>query len=683
MLSFLEPFSFVSILICVAIGFAYAYFLYQKKDIWSESTRKILFASRWILVSILVFLLLAPLLRFLTNTTHPPTLSLIIDNSESVGIHTSIKNAQWKEQINQLVQTLESSNIQVNLFDLKQKVENLDSIKFNTSPTNLYQSIAQSKDQVQTPLSGVILLSDGIYNEGANPTYLPSTIPLFTIGIGDTMDKKDIKINSVQYNKTAYKGNQFPVVVDIQQKGFLQKKTKVTIQENGKKLAEQDIIFTKETTSVEFNLSSETAGHKQYQIICAPLAEENTPQNNQRNIVVEILDNKQHIVIIANAPHPDMKAIQSALQKKDNIAVTWYVPGITQLSKDPADLYIIHHIPSLQTTPNPELQKILQSETPKWFILGNNTNIGAFNQSNPLLTIQQKSYQYDQVFPVINPDFRRFNLPSSIQELLDNVPPIACPFGDYKSKTESVVILKQRVGKTPTEKPLLIASTDRKSMVLCGEGIWQWRLQEQAMNQNTTQFDNFIEKIIQFVALQPDHRKFKVTPTQASFFEYENPAFEIEVYNDLMERINGDDIEFTVYNAQKKFTYKMNSSYSNPVSTIQSLPVGTYKFTASITLNNKKEVSSGTFFIEKNTIELLNTKADFNLLRTLAVQSNGSFETIDKTDELAKKILSYNFKSTIESKETTSEIIHLPWLFFVLITLAGLEWFIRKKSGGY
>ena len=150
-----------------------------------------------------------------------------------------------------------------------------------------------------------------------------------------------------------------------------------------------------------------------------------------------------------------------------------------------------------------------------------------------------------------------------------------------------------------------------------------------------------------------------------------------------MERINGNDIELTVYNSQRKFTYKLNSSFSNPVSSIQALPVGSYKFTASITLNNKKEVSTGTFFIEKNTIELLNTKADFNLLRTLSIQSNGAFETMDRTEDLAQKILSYKFKSTIESKETTSEIIHLPWLFFVLVTLAGLEWFIRKKSGGY
>jgi hypothetical protein len=45
--------------------------------------------------------------------------------------------------------------------------------------------------------------------------------------------------------------------------------------------------------------------------------EEFTAQNNSRDAYIEVIDGKEKILLLAAAPHPDIKAIKSALEKNE------------------------------------------------------------------------------------------------------------------------------------------------------------------------------------------------------------------------------------------------------------------------------------------------------------------------------------------------------------------------------
>jgi hypothetical protein len=60
-------------------------------------------------------------------------------------------------------------------------------------------------------MGGVVLMSDGIYNAGISPLYSTFNFPVYTLGIGDTLQHVDVAIKNVSYNKIAYEGNKFPV----------------------------------------------------------------------------------------------------------------------------------------------------------------------------------------------------------------------------------------------------------------------------------------------------------------------------------------------------------------------------------------------------------------------------------------------------------------------------------------
>jgi hypothetical protein len=102
-----------------------------------------------------------------------------------------------------------------------QNPEKATDIQFNQKSTNLSSLLSGIKNaQEGNNLSDVVLLTDGIVNEGINPSSEKFTFAVHTVGLGDTIPKKDIAVKSIYANKIAYLGNKFPIQADISSYGF-------------------------------------------------------------------------------------------------------------------------------------------------------------------------------------------------------------------------------------------------------------------------------------------------------------------------------------------------------------------------------------------------------------------------------------------------------------------------------
>jgi len=676
------------ILLCLAIGATYAYILYSiKNPLWNKRTNYLLAALRFVLVSILVYLLFGPVIRYFENTKEQPTILLHVDNSSSLKlVSDSTERLKWLSAINKITDELNKDGIETSIYSFNGK-EVADKLQFNYTSSNLNKLLQEPKQEESgRNISASILLSDGIYNVGMNPGITPSSAPIFTLGVGDTSDQKDIRLIAAIHNKLAFKGNEFPIVAEIAHKGFTSKTATVQLKKAGRILESKTLILTKNETQtpVEFRTSSEVVGIQHYVVEVVPQAGEFTTENNTQHVYIDIVDNKQKVLIAAPSPHADIKAIQAALAPKENIEVTIFIPGITEYKADNYSLIIFHHFPDGTPSAKKEFDALLATKTPKWFMISNQSSIPAFNQVNNLTQITVRSVQKDLVFGEVNSSFDRFIMPAGISELLSSAPPLQCAFGEYTFKQDGQVVLFQRVGRVSTTKPLLSISANRETMVLAGEGIWQWRLHNQLTQQNTNAFDEFIQKCVQYVSSDNDKRKFRVYPTVNDLQSGEHLYFEAELYNDIMERVYGTDISLQIKNEEgKAFDYTFATSVGNNRFEVKGLSEGVYKYTASATLNGKPEKSSGEFIIRKTSLEALTIKADFNLLRTISNKSNGSFYVMKDVDALIAAIKEKNFKTIIRSKESLNEIINLPWILFLLLALVSGEWLIRKLNGGY
>jgi hypothetical protein len=108
-----------------------------------------------------------------------------------------------------------------------------------------------------------------------------------------------------------------------------------------------------------------------------------------------------------------------------------------------------------------------------------------------------------------------------------------------------------------------------------------------------------------------------------------------------------------------------------------------YSYSASADILGKKEVSTGQFMVSNSDLETINTKAYFDLLKTLSNENNGDFVYYKNAIELRNSLKNKGLINKVISNEEMKDLINIKWILFLLIVLASFEWAFRKYLGGY
>ncbi len=674
------------ILLCLLVGGIYAFLLYQPQSSWSKTANLALAGLRFIVVSTLCLLLLNLVLRQTEISIEKKTVVLALDNSASVGK----QGENLLTGLKKLSEALEDKGYAVALQTFRETpVSTLDSVKFVQKSTDLSSLLGNVKTNFEgRNVTDVILLSDGIVNRGASPTFSTYSFPVHALAVGDTTPKRDVNLKSLSANQIAYLGNQFPLQADIVADGYAGKAATVVLRKGGQTLSQQSVRFDKENAlaTVNFTTQASAKGVQHLTVEVVPLPGEFSTQNNRKDLYIEVIDGRQKILLVASAPHPDIKAIRSVIEKNDNFEFDFQIVNPNspaQPSDKKYDLLIVHQQPDAFDSAGTYIKRLLDTGVPAFWIVASQTATTQLNNAQQIAQIQSQPGQVDKVTGFYNRNFTRLNLNPETMEVLRRLPPLTVPFGEVKPLANSEVVLYQKKNNIETTKPLLVLNTGAKrGAILLGEGLWEWRLEEYRLTEKQEAVDDLFTKIIQFLSAKDDKRKLRVYPTQSQFQIEDRVAFETEIYNDLYERIYGPEVALSVTNEKgqvRKYTYVSAASRFE----ISNLPVGVYKYTATAKVLGKDETASGEFIIRDEQLELANTTADYNGLRQLSQQTGGQFFTASQLDNLEKALLSRDLPDKLTSTEDLREPINLRWIFFILITLLALEWGVRKYLGSY
>ncbi len=680
------------ILACLLTGVAYSWLLYSKKTSLSKNANYVLAAGRALLVALICFLLINPLLKSNSTKTIKPLLVLGIDNSGSINTIGESAVKSVKERVKGFYDSLLGSDFDIEVRDLDGASVNLDSLSFRTKKTDLGSFFKKVTEEFEGQnLRKVVLLSDGIANSGISPLNRPYTFEIDAIGVGDTTIKKDVSLKGIRSNKLAYLGNSFPIEAELSGKLFAGKSTLVLVKQEDDIVARQLVSFASDDDFkvVNFQLSANKVGKQRYQIEAVPLAGEYTTRNNFRDVIIDVIDGKEKVLLLANAPHPDVKALRAIIEKNELFEVV--VKNIqfdspAEIENTVFDILLLHQLPSQASSSNSLVIKLLGKMKPTFFVLGAQTNLSVFNGMQEVLGISSSSGKTDKVTASFNPLFKRFLVNQDTKQTIASFPPLIAPFGEYRVFPGSDIVLFQQVGNLVTERPMLVVNTNanRKTAVLTSEGIWQWRLEEYFMNEQQEDIDDVILKTMQLISVKEDKEKLRVYPVQDVFDIDESVVFQTEAYDDLYERLN--DISVTLQISSSggfSKTYNYTAGVNTSTFEITQLKAGVYNYRATGVVLGKNQISEGQFIVRDTDLEFVNTTADFNLLRSLASDNGGNFVPLAEMDRLAELIKGENLPSRLVSTEDLQEIINLKWLLPLLLLLAALEWGFRKYFGSY
>ncbi|EMR04084.1 hypothetical protein [Cesiribacter andamanensis] len=674
------------ILVCLLAGLLYAGLLYSKKQsLWGPATNWSLFAIRFLLASLLCLLLLEPYLRQLTRHIEAPSWVIAIDNSLSVAEGGTTPPEQLRQTLARLQQQLGPKG-RVEFRTLNGPLEVADSLRFGAQATDLSSLLTGIRsDYENRNLAGVVLLTDGIYNQGMSPAYVPYPFPVHTLGLGDTLPKTDVNLKNLYYNKVAYQGNQFRIRAEITQNGYAGQAVTLNVRLGGKVLQQKQLRFPNGASLLEEEvvLNADEAGLQHYIFEVSGAPNEYTLSNNRRHAYVEIIEGREKILIAAASPHPDITALRRAIEKNQNYQTFVYIPGLSPYQEEEYDLVILHGLPGRNL---PRLEEILNKTRARWYMVSSQTDLRQLNLQQDLVQINSQQQEFDEVFPLLNGTFTLFTYAEENRRAIGSYSPVQVPFGRLQVASWGQVLLQQRVGRIETDKPLLVVGVqeEKKIAVMLGEGLWQWRLQEYAATEDFKAFDELVQKTVQLLASRDDRRRFRVYPLEEEVLDTEGVVFETEVYNTLYERIWGQGVNLVITDeGGKQYRYSYQNSRNNPRYAVRNLPQGVYQFRATTELEGETLSSSGRFSVQNLQLESLELTANHNLLRGLSEKTGGRYYHYQQEDQLLQDLGQLEARNIITADEAYESALSLEWLLALLLLLVSVEWFVRKYNGGY
>jgi len=687
------------LLLCVLLGLGYALLLYYRETAFREQVpwlHRALGVLRWLVVTVMAALLLSPLLRRVQTQTQKPVVVLAQDQSESVGAELQgAALAQYKTDWERLREAL-ADDYEVHEFAFGDAVREGVNFEFTDKVSNLSRLIREMYDRFGTQnLGAVVMATDGIYNQGSHPAYAgaPIAAPVFTVALGDTTPRKDLFVKRVFYNKIAYLGDRFTVQVDVAALNCAGAQTALTVSKvEGEQVRllqtlpvsiDQNDFFT----TKEILLEADKTGVQHYRFTLAKVPGERSAANNTRDVFIDVLDARQKILLLANAPHPDISAIRQTLESNRNYEVAVAFAGEPGTDVSKFDFVVLHNLPSVQQEISGLLSVLDSKRIPRLFVAGMQTNYSALARMQRLVSMQSSAQQADDVQARVSPQFAAFVLSSELASELPKFSPLTSAFGTFSATPQAQVVLWKRIGRVDTEQPLLaVGEVDGvRCGVLLGEGLWKWRLFDYMQHNNHQLYDELIGKTVQYLSLKEDKRKFRVTLDQNIFNENEPVFFSAELYNDNYELVNTPDIALSVRNAEgKEFLFTFNKKGNAYALNAGMLPVGNYTFRATTALNNQTLTYEGRFSVQPIQLEQFATTANHAVLRQLSAQHGGEMVYANDLLTLADKIKQApTIKPVIYQSTQTTPLVHLKWVFFLLALLLSTEWFVRRYYGAY
>ncbi len=670
--------------LCFSVGIALAFLLYYKEKKTSELSKfiqRVLFGLRAVCITLICILLTNLFLKHINNHSENPIILVAVDNSTS--IVSGKDSATISKQLTQQIEALNASlakrfTIKQILFGERTRLS--DSISFKDKETDMANLLTDVSNNFSGQnIGALIIASDGIINKGANPVYSTEQIkfPIYTIALGDTIEKKDALIQKINHNQVAYLGNQFLAEITLNAIKLNGEECVVSISKNNIKKGEQKIKINSQNfiSTVNFILDADAPGVQRYTVNVTPVKGETNLVNNTQTFIVDVIDNRDKILLVSNAPHPDVAAISESIESMKNYELIKDFTDKFNRTVRPFSLVIIH---SYNSNNRNILDECVTNHIP--YLLINPAPNAGLNE------IRINSYidKPNDSEPALNNSFGLFTISEDLRNALNNFPAVKTYFGKYSISNGAQILLNQKMGSVVTTEPILFFNelNGLKSGIFIGDGLWRWKLRDYQESNNFNAFNELISKSIQYLSVKSDKSFFRVY-TQKIINENEAIEFNAEVYNKSYELITDPDVTMVVKNEKgNTFNYTFSKQGNAYRLALGLLPPGEYSYEAKTKTDATIAVKKGILIVKPVISEKINTVADHTLLQKLSSSTNGKMYTLNDIKNLEASILSNeSIKPITYSQNETTELIDLKWIFIVLLVLLSIEWFLRKYHG--
>ena len=661
----------------LALGLVIFQYYYKSK---SKGTLYIALSFLRFVALFCVFLLLInPKITKEQYSLEKANLIILADNTTSIGQANGVNQlVNAKKLIEENTNIAEKFNVSEYVFGTE--LNSLDSLSFTEKATNIGRALSSLNEIFAGSNTAILMLTDGNQTLGEDYEFSGGRqkFPIYPLVVGDTTSYQDIRIDQVNTNKYAFLKNKYPMEIFVSYQGKNTVSTTLTITEAGQNLYRKQIVLSETENSQIINtvLDATTVGIKNIKISLSPLENERNIANNSRQIGIEVIDEKTNIALVSNMLHPDLGALKKAIESNEQRSVSIIKPSLSPNELEQFDLFIIYQ-------PDTSFEKVysyIENKGANIFtITGPKTDWTFLNKVQN--SFQKNSYdQKEEVTPILNAGFTHFDISDLT---VSEYPPVETTLGELLITASYENMLSQRIKGVDLNEPLftVLETNLRREAILLGENIWKWRVQSYREDQEFKKFDDFISKVILFLA--------NSKPRSRLTLEYEN----------IYQGLNEATIKATYFDETFVFDnnatlnlilsgIENNTSRQIPMllkkgyyeADISTLPSGDYSFTASV--KDENLTKTGKFTILDYDLEKQLLSSNYKKLDRLAKSTNATLYFPSQVSNFIDNIIKDNrFVPIQKSKQNVVSLIDFKILLGIIVAALTAEWFIRKYNG--
>lgn len=636
---------------------------------------------RWLGSIGLILLFFNPWWLDVKRVVEKPILLVYSDVSASI---TSADLKKWSRGFERVVAI---KNLEFRKYQFAQDVVLGDTnLGLDVNHTNLGSVLRHAKGAAaDANVAGVILMTDGISNDGRSPQYeMGLGLPIIAVGVGNAQPQIDALVAGVHCNDEVFLENRFLVEVSVKTQLLKGQPIAVRLSAGAVSLEQKWTPANgQDLRRFSFEVKPNQLGLLPIKVHVSSASKEVNLANNDFVRYTTVVDKRKRIALIFRSPHPDIAALKLALSKSGQFVVqaTDYNQPVTD-----ADVLVLHGFTLQSAGEVKRVSDWISAGKAIWFFLNDKQSEVNIEKVLGIEVGVGRSRNWQEVQPAWNNNGVAWGLDDVEQRRWQQFPPVSVPIAKQSIPAGGEVLLFQRWSGQNTTIPLMLHWKKESAAlaVFFGEGVWRWRMHEMSIHGDARAFDAWVRRSVGLLAMGSDAQKaVEIIQTNTTIDARDRSVVRV-VCRDKSGLIDNNaprQIQVTDAKGRVRALNLVKDENGWSCALVGFTP-GEYRLKArNLAVNAQTEAN---FLVVDQPAETLNTQADHRLLKQISEMSKGVFLPLDGIDSLASVIA-----QKISTKPVLRDVVEnqhwwnsLVWLLFVALMFSA-EWLVRRILGNY
>ncbi len=560
-------------------------------------------------------------------------------------------------------------------------------------------------------VTAVVIFSDGVETEDRLVRRALPDVPVFAVGFGDTTPPEDVRIKDVDYNSVVRVPSRSPIRATIAYTGSREKRATVSLYEGDRVLFERQVRLSPGQSEIEeeFSVHFREPGRRQFRVSVDVDGSDAEPENNDRDIVVEAEKAKAKILIVDLEPEWELHFLTDLLRRDQAYDFDVFsLPGregpaigrvkgpgafLTALAESDAVVLVSVDDAFFTGEVAARLKRFVRERGGGLLVLPGNASLferpRAWNRLGDLLPVSGKApFRWNLEYTSVTPGAQASDnpitthlLPLLSQSEWQERSPLLGYYAAVAPKNVGEVLLNVKGHRLPA-MTYQTQGKGRVAVVSAGP-LWRWKF----LSDNNSIYDEIFSRMLDVLSRGEETDRFVVSAKKNVFDTGENPVVFAELFNEKMQPVTSAPVRLEVSRLHEggaetpleRLTMRRDAAQNTRFrAVVPTLPPGRYLVRGEADLPGRTITSKAhEIQVSGTSVEYRRVQQDRPALVGIALRTGGRYSRAS-VEGIARRI-DLDPRETETVSETTLRTSLL--LFFLILTLLGAEWMLRKRAG--